>query len=66
MISKKVAKLAVTRHKLKRRVLAVVAPWCDKGRAVVVYARPGSALMGFPALSEELTALLARALGQVR
>ena len=66
VISKKVAKLSVSRHKLKRRMLSIVAPWCDAGRSLVVYARPGSALMDYPSLAQELGALLVRALGPIR
>lgn len=66
IISKKVAKLSVTRHRLKRRALAVLRPWCSPSRAVVVYARPGSALLPYEAVAEELSLLLARVLGKVR
>ncbi|KND46879.1 MAG: ribonuclease P protein component [Parcubacteria bacterium C7867-004] len=66
VISKKVAKLSVTRHKLKRRILAVMGPWCGESRSLVVYARPGSAELGFDELSQELEGLLVRALGQIR
>ncbi len=60
VISKKVAKLAVSRHLLKRRMLAVMKPFCTKDTALIVYARPGAANLTFKELSEELGALLAR------
>ena len=66
VIAKKVAKLSVTRHKMKRRILAIAGPWCSEKRALVIYARPGSALLPFAALSEELETLLVRTLGPVR
>lgn len=65
VISKKVAKLSVTRHLLKRRILAVMRPWCSGSRALVIYARPGATSLDFPTLSNEITELLTRALGRV-
>jgi len=66
VISKKVAKLSVTRHLMKRRILAVMRPWCSPNQALVVYARPGSSALNFDTLSEELSELLTRAVGKVR
>ncbi len=66
VISKKVAKLSVDRHTLKRRIVAAALPWCSETRALVIYARPGSAALPFPALKEELEALLIRTLGPIR
>lgn len=66
MVSKKVSKLSVGRHLLKRRVLSVLRPWCLPARALVVYARPGSQTLTFPILKEELEGLLARAFPEVR
>lgn len=63
VVSKKVAKFAVTRHLLKRRVLVVLRPWCASGQALVVYARPGAQALPFKELETELTSLLARAQG---
>ncbi len=63
VISKKVARLSVDRHRLKRRMLAVVRPWCSPDAALVVYARPGSPGLPFPDLMEELSLLLTRAVG---
>lgn len=62
VISKKVAKLSVSRHLLKRRMLSVMKPYCTKDRAVIVYARPGAAALPYPALAAELSELLARTL----
>lgn len=62
VISKKVAKLSVSRHLLKRRVLHIVRPWCSSARVLILYARPGAASLDFPTLSTELTELLTRAL----
>ncbi|MBU2103398.1 ribonuclease P protein component [Patescibacteria group bacterium] len=66
VVSKKVAKLAVSRHRLKRRILVSARPWCSSSCAVVVYARPGAAELSFEELHAELSSLLTRALGQVR
>ncbi len=66
MVSKKVSKLSVGRHLLKRRVLSVLKPWCLPTRALIVYARPGSQSIPFPALKQELEEILSRAFGEVR
>ncbi len=62
VISKKVSKLSVGRHLLKRRALSVIAPWCSPTRILIVYARPGAASLDYPALSKELSELLERTL----
>lgn len=66
MVSKKVSKLSVGRHLLKRRVLSVLKAWCLPTRTVIVYARPGSQTLPYQALKEELTELLTRAFPEVR
>lgn len=66
VVSKKVAALSVTRHRLKRRMLAVMRPWCTPDVALVVYARPGSAVLPFSELAEELHGTLMRILGPAR
>lgn len=66
MVSKKVSKLSVGRHLLKRRVLSVLKPWCLPTRALIVYARPGSQTLPFPVLKQELEELLTRTFGEVR
>ena len=66
VVSKKVSKLSVGRHLLKRRVLSVLKPWCLSSRALIIYARPGSQTLPFPALKLELEDLLARAFPEVR
>ncbi|HEX5774838.1 MAG TPA: ribonuclease P protein component [Candidatus Paceibacterota bacterium] len=64
VISKKVAKRAVDRHLLKRRMNTVLLPWCSPTRSIVVYARAGSLALTFRALNEELTGLLRRTIGR--
>jgi ribonuclease P protein component len=58
VISKKVARRAVDRHLLKRRMLAVAAPHVRAGRSFVIYARAGSLTLSYAALKRELETLL--------
>ena len=58
VISKKVARRSVDRHLLKRRIMAVLLPWCGPDRFFVVYALSGSNTLSFQALKEELGFLL--------
>jgi ribonuclease P protein component len=58
VVSKKVAKHSVDRHQLKRRIKAVMKPWCLSGRVLIVHARTGAATLPFSELEPELTALL--------
>lgn len=58
VVSKKVAAQAVDRHLLKRRILAVLRDIALPNTAVVVFAKPGSANLPFPALKAELKELL--------
>ena len=60
MASKKAAKLAVSRHLLKRRMLAVMRPFYSADRAIIAYARPGASRIPYRALAAELGSLLAR------
>ncbi len=60
VISKKVARLSVSRHLLKRRILAAALPFGSTDRAVVIYARPNAASLPYSELKSELTELLAR------
>lgn len=65
VIAKKSAKLSVSRHLLKRRMLAVLAPFYQENRAIIAYARPGAKELAYPALAAELEDLVARALAKV-
>lgn len=60
IVSKKVARLSVSRHRLKRRMLAVMRPFVRADRALVVTALVGSAGLSFSTLKEELHGLLER------
>lgn len=60
IVSKKVARLATTRHRLKRRMLSVMRMWCTKDAVLMVYARAGSAALPFSTLKAELSELLER------
>ncbi|MES2668464.1 MAG: ribonuclease P protein component [Patescibacteria group bacterium] len=62
VISKKVAKLSVSRHLLKRRAFSVIKEACSPTRILIVYARPGAASLDYPAIDKELSGLLARTL----
>jgi ribonuclease P protein component len=58
VVSKKIAKSSVARHRLKRRILAVLAPKVRPGRSFIVYARAGSSSLSSAALAKELATLL--------
>ena len=58
VVSKKVAKLAVARHLLKRRILSVARPYVATGRTLVIHVRPAAAALSFPELKSELNSLL--------
>lgn len=58
VISKKVARLAVSRHLLKRRVLAVLRPYVTEHRVLVVHTRAGAGIIPFPELKDELLSLI--------
>jgi len=60
VVSKKVARLSVSRHLLKRRMLSVMRPWCSPDQALVAYARTGSSSLPFSELAKELSTLLTR------
>ncbi len=61
VISKKVAKLAVSRHLLKRRISSVLAPFHTDSRALALFAKPGSKELPFSELKSELLGLLEQA-----
>lgn len=63
VISKKTEKTSVGRHRLKRRILAVLRPWCASDKTIVVYARSGSPSLPYKALHTELSELLTKLLG---
>jgi ribonuclease P protein component len=54
IVSKKVARLSTSRHLLKRRMLHVLRPCYLPGVRLVAIAKPGSALLPYAALREEL------------
>jgi ribonuclease P protein component len=58
VISKKVARLAVSRHLLKRRILAVLRPYVSDTLVLVVHTRTGASAIPFPELKEELLSLV--------
>ncbi len=60
IVSKKTEKSSVGRHRLKRQVLALVAPFCRKGYSLVVYARKGSNTLSSKALAKEVGELLTK------
>ncbi|MEK7201602.1 MAG: ribonuclease P protein component [Patescibacteria group bacterium] len=63
VISKKTEKTSVGRHRLKRRILAVLRPWCASDKTIVVYARSGSPSLPYAVLNTELSELLTKLLG---
>lgn len=58
VVSKKVAKLAVMRHLLKRRILSVLRPYADPAQVLIVHTRPGATTLPFPELESELISLV--------
>ena len=58
VVSKKVAKSAVQRHLMKRRIRPLLLPFAGGTRAIIVHALPGSAELPPSALRDELTTLL--------
>ncbi len=58
VVSKKVARRAVDRHLIKRRISSILAKHPLPHLAVVVYAKAGSLSLPFPILQEELEGLL--------
>lgn len=63
VVSKKMAKRSVDRHQLKRRIKAVMKPWCLPGRVLIVHARSGASTLPFVELESELTGLLLQSFG---
>ena len=64
VMAKKVARLAVTRHLLKRRILSLLGPYAREDRVIVIHTRPGAANVSFPELKSELISLLGSILGR--
>ena len=60
VVSKKVARRAVARNLLRRRMLEVMGPHVSPERYLVVYAKAGSPSLPFKALAAELDSLLSR------
>lgn len=60
VVSKKVARHAVARHLIKRRIFAVIRPFCQDDHALVVFARSGAATLPFSVVQEEILSLLAQ------
>ncbi|HYF29025.1 MAG TPA: ribonuclease P protein component [Candidatus Paceibacterota bacterium] len=60
VISKKVAKKAVDRHLLKRRILEALRPEVFSDRSIIVYARAGAPTLSYAALKQELSELLGK------
>ncbi|VAW31795.1 hypothetical protein MNBD_CPR01-480 [hydrothermal vent metagenome] len=60
VVSKKIAKKAVTRHRIKRRVRSVLRNSKIAGRGCIIFARPGADKITFQDLNLEIQELLAR------
>lgn len=61
VVSKKVEKTAVGRHRLKRRISSIIRPFCDTA-SFSLYARSGSSALSHKEITQELTELLGRLL----
>lgn len=60
VVGKAVARRAVARHLLKRRIFAIIRPWCRTDRFLVVHARSSAASLSYKELAAELTELMRR------
>ena len=58
IVTTKTAKHSVDRHLLKRRIFAVMWPYCRKEGAFIVYARAGAPALSFALLKQELLDVL--------
>jgi ribonuclease P protein component len=58
VVSKKIARLSVERHALKRKMLAIATPHVVAGHSFIIYARKGSTLLTYASLKKELEQLL--------
>jgi ribonuclease P protein component len=58
VVSKKITKSSVGRHRLKRRVREAIAPFISNTQAFIVYARAGSAALPYSDIVTELTTLI--------
>lgn len=61
VVPKKVARFAVGRHLLKRRIYSILADFQNSSRALAVFVRPGSNALSFEELKQELLELLEQA-----
>jgi ribonuclease P protein component len=59
VVSKKVARLSVTRHRIKRRVLAALRA-IALPRAVIILPKPEAAALPYAEVREELAGLLSK------
>ncbi|MFA7302425.1 MAG: ribonuclease P protein component [Candidatus Paceibacterota bacterium] len=62
VISKKVARLSVSRHRLKRRVLAALRALPQLPKSLIVFPRASATGLDFAATKEELATLLSKIL----
>lgn len=58
VISKKIAKTAVKRHKLKRQILSILCKNKPHENAVVIFARRGAEKLSFKEIKKELQTIL--------
>lgn len=61
VVSKKVARLAVSRHLMKRRIYSILSTFNAEKWAVVVYVRAGAEKIPFSSIESELRQLLQEA-----
>lgn len=61
VVSKKVSRLSVGRHLIKRRIYSVLKDFGATNSALIVYVRPGAEKLPFSTLRAELTELLQEA-----
>ncbi len=64
VVSKAVARRAVDRHRLRRRVYSALHPFVAQGISVLVLAKKGSLSLPYEALVQELVGVLGHSVGR--
>ncbi len=66
IVPKKAVASAVARHRMKRRLRALLRPWSAKDQVIIISARTGAAELSFADMEHELSEALTGILGASR